>query len=272
VARLEGKVAFITGIGRGQGRSHALRLAAEGADIIGVDICADFASVAYPMSSKEDLDETISLVEGLDRRIVARVADVRDLPALREVVGAGVAELGRLDFAVANAGISPGLFRLTTEEEDKQAWDDVIGVNLTGVWNTTQAAIPHIVAGGRGGAIVLTGSTAGLRGMGGGGYGVAKHGVVGIMRGLANDLAPQNIRVNVVHPTAVNTLMATNEVMQGFLATQVDKGIHLRNALPVDMVEPADISNAIAFLLSDEGRYITGTNLPVDAGFVNRIG
>ena len=272
MARLEGKVAFITGVGRGQGRSHALRLAAEGADIIGVDICADFASVAYPMSSRADLEETVRQVEALDRRMLARVADVRDLPALQSAVEAGVAEFGRLDFIVANAGISPGHFRLTTPEEDKQAWDDVIGVNLTGVWNATQAGIPHIAAGGRGGSIVLTGSTAGLRGMGGGGYGVAKHGVVGIMRGLANDLAPQSIRVNVVHPTAVNTLMATNDAMQGFLSTQVEKGIHLRNPLPVDMVEPADISAAVAFLLSDDARYITGTNLPVDAGFVNRIG
>ncbi|MCW2523219.1 MAG: family mycofactocin-dependent oxidoreductase [Frankiales bacterium] len=272
MARLEGKVAFITGVARGQGRSHALRLASEGADIIGVDICADFDSVAYPMASRAELDETVALVEKLDRRMIARVADVRDLPALRGAVEDGVQELGRLDFIVANAGISPGLFRETTPEEDKQAWDDVIGVNLTGVWNATQAGIPHIVAGGRGGSIVLTGSTAGLRGMGGGGYGVAKHGVVGIMRGLANDLAPQSIRVNVVHPTAVNTLMATNEVMLAFLSTQVEKGIHLRNALPVDMVEPADISAAIAFLLSDDARYITGTNLPVDAGFVNRIG
>ena len=168
LARLEGKVAFITGIGRGQGRSHALRLASEGADIIGVDICADFASVAYPMSTEADLAETVRQVEALDRRIVARVADARDRAALQAVVDEGVAQLGRLDFVVANAGISPGLFRLTTPEEDQQAWDDGIGVNLTGVWNTTQVAIPHIVAGGRGGAIVLTGSTAGLRGMGGG--------------------------------------------------------------------------------------------------------
>ena len=270
--RLEGKVAFITGIGRGQGRSHALRLAAAGADIIGVDICADIASVPYPMSSPEELKETVSQVESLGRRIVAEVADVRDLPALRSVVATGVDMFGRLDFAVANAGISPGQFRETTPEEDAQAWKDAIDVNLTGVWHTTQAAIPHIIAGNRGGAIVLTGSTAGLRGMGGGGYGVAKHGVVGIMRGLANDLAPHSIRVNVVHPTAVNTLMATNDAMQAFLATQVDKGIHLRNALPVDMVEPADISAAVEFLLSDDARYITGTNLPVDAGFVNRIG
>lgn len=270
--RLQGKVAFVTGIGRGQGRSHAVRLASEGADIIGVDICADFESVPYPMSSEADLAETVALVEKQDRRIIARVADTRDRTALRAVVEEGVAEFGRLDFAVANAGISPMAFRQTTEDEDIQAWDDAIAVNLTGVWNTTQVAVPHIIAGGRGGAIVLTGSTAGLRGMGGGGYGAAKHGVVGIMRGLANDLAPHSIRVNVVHPTAVNTMMATNDAMQAFLATQVDKGIHLRNALPVDMVEPADISGAVAYLLSDEGRYITGTNLPVDAGFVNRIG
>lgn len=269
---LEGKVAFITGIARGQGRSHALRLAAAGADIIGVDICVDIASVPYPMSSREELKETVSQVESLGRRVIAEVADVRDLPALRGVVAAGVDDLGRLDFVVANAGISPGHFRETTPEEDAQAWKDAIDVNLTGVWNTTQAAIPHIVAGNRGGAIVLTGSTAGLRGMGGGGYGAAKHGVVGIMRGLANDLAPHSIRVNVVHPTAVNTMMATNDAMQAFLSTQVDKGIHLRNALPVEMIEPGDVSAAVEFLLSDNARYITGSNLPVDAGFVNRIG
>lgn len=272
MGRFDGKVAFITGIGHGQGRSHALRLASEGADIIGVDICTDFDSVGYAMATKDELWETVSQVKALGRRIVAGVADVRDRKALRAVVDEGVSELGRLDYAVANAGISPGLFRQTTEDEDIQAWEDGIGVNLTGVWNTTQVAIPHIIAGGRGGAITLTGSTAGLRGMGGGAYGVAKHGVVGIMRGLANDLAPHSIRVNVVHPTAVNTIMATNEAMQAFLATQVEKGVHLRNALPVDMIEPEDISAAIAFLLSDEARYVTGTNFPVDAGFVNRIG
>lgn len=272
MARLEGRVAFITGIGRGQGRSHAVRLAAAGADIIGVDICANFESVAYPMSSTEDLKETVSLVEEQGRRIVAQVADVRDLAALRNAAADGVQEFGRLDFVVANAGISPGHFREMTSEESERAWTDAIDVNLTGVWNTTQAGIPHIIAGNRGGSIVLTGSTAGLRGMGGGGYGAAKHGVVGIMRGLANDLAPHSIRVNVVHPTAVNTMMAVNGAMQAFLATQVEKGIHLRNALPVDMVEPEDISAAVEFLLSDDARYITGTNLPVDAGFVNRIG
>jgi SDR family mycofactocin-dependent oxidoreductase len=272
VTRLEGKVAFITGIARGQGRSHALRLASEGADIIGVDICADIDSVPYPMASTDDLDETVALVEKLGRRIVAKVADVRDLAALRGVVDAAVADLGRLDFVVANAGISPLAFRETTDAEDEAAWNDVVGVNLTGVWHATKVGSSHIIAGGRGGALVLTSSTAGLRGMSGDGYTASKHGVVGLMRGLANDLAPYSIRVNAVHPTAVNTLMATNEALQGFLATQEDKGIHLRNALPVEMLEPEDISAAVAFLVSDDARYITGTSLPVDAGFVNRIG
>jgi SDR family mycofactocin-dependent oxidoreductase len=272
MARFDGKVAFITGVGRGQGRSHAVRLASEGADIIGIDVCADFASVPYPMASKEDLDETVSMIEALDRRIMARVADVRDVWAVKGAVDAGVAELGRLDYVVANAGISPMTFRETTLDEDELAWNDVIGVNLTGVWHAAMVGARHIIAGGRGGAMVFTGSTAGLRGLGGGGYTAAKHGVVGLMRGLANDWAPHNIRVNVVHPTAVNTLMATNDALQGFLATQVDKGIHLRNALDVEMIEPADISAAVSFLLSDEARYITGSNLPVDAGFVNRIG
>jgi SDR family mycofactocin-dependent oxidoreductase len=272
MARFDGKVAFVTGIGRGQGRTHAVRLASEGADIIGIDVCADFASVPYPMATKEELDETVSLVEALDRRIVASVADVRDIHAVSDAVAAGVAQLGRLDYVVANAGISPFVFRETTVDEDEAAWNDVIAVNLTGVWHAAMAGFRHILAGGRGGAMVFTGSTAGLRGLGGNGYTAAKHGIVGLMRGLANDWAPHNIRVNVVHPTAVNTLMATNEALQGFLATQVEKGVHLRNALDVDMVEPADISAAVAFLLSDEARYITGSNLPVDAGFVNRIG
>ncbi|GAA1647205.1 mycofactocin-coupled SDR family oxidoreductase [Catellatospora bangladeshensis] len=271
MSRLQGKVAFITGIGRGQGRSHAIRLAEEGADIIGVDICRDFDSAPYPMASKEDLAETVRQVEALGRRVVARVADVRDAVGLRSAVEEGVDQLGRLDFAVANAGISTAQFRMTTLEEDIQAWNDVIDVNLTGVWNTAQAAIPYILAGGRGGSIILIGSTAGLRGAGAGPYTAAKHGVVGIMRGLANELAEDNIRVNVVHPTAVNTMMAVNPGMQAFLASQVANGIHSRNAMPVELLEPADISATVAFLCSDESRYITGTNVPVDAGFVNRV-
>jgi SDR family mycofactocin-dependent oxidoreductase len=271
MSRLEGRVAFITGIGRGLGRSHAVRLAAEGADIIGVDICRNFDSVSYPMASEEDLAETVQQIEALGRRVIARVADVRDAAALRRAVQEGVEQFGRLDFAVVNAGISTAQFRIATPEEEEQAWNDVIAVNLTGAWNSAQAAIPYMVAGGRGGAIVFIGSTAGLRGMGAGGYTAAKHGVVGIMRGLANELAEDNIRVNVIHPTGVNTPMAANEKMTAFMAAQADKGVHTRNALPVELLEPADISAAVAFLLSDEARYITGTNLPIDAGFVNRV-
>jgi SDR family mycofactocin-dependent oxidoreductase len=271
VSRLEGKVAFITGIGRGQGRSHALRLASDGADIIGIDICRNFESAPYPMASEDDLAETVRQVEALGRRVVARVADVRDAVGLRSALREGVEQLGRLDFVVASAGISTAQFRMTTLEEDIQAWNDVIDVNLTGVWNTAQAAIPYLLAGGRGGAIILIGSTAGLRGVGSGPYTTAKHGVVGIMRGLANELAEDNIRVNVVHPTAVNTMMAVNPGMEAFLASQVANGVHSRNAMPVELLEPEDISATVAFLLSDEARYITGSNIPVDAGFVNRV-
>jgi len=272
VSRLEGKVAFITGIGRGQGRSHAVRLAEEGVDIIGIDICRDIESAPYPMATEEDLAETVRQVEKTGRRAFARVADVRDTVGLRAALQEGVEQFGRLDFVVANAGISTAQFRMTTLEEDNQAWNDTIDVNLTGVWNTAQAAIPYLLAGGRGGSIVLIGSTAGLRGAGSGPYAAAKHGVVGIMRGLANELAEDNIRVNVVHPTGVNTLMATNPGMEAYLSAEAAKGNHSQNAMPVELLEPSDISDAVVFLCSDGARYITGTNLPVDAGFVNRVG
>jgi SDR family mycofactocin-dependent oxidoreductase len=271
MSRFQGRVAFITGIGRGLGRSLAVRLASEGADIIGVDICRNVESTAYPMATQDDLTETARQVEALGRRVVARVADVRDGAALRRVVQEGVEQFRRLDFVVANAGISTAQFRMTTPEQDERAWNDVIAVNLTGAWLTAQAAIPHMVTGGRGGSIVFIGSTAGLRGIGASGYTAAKHGVVGIMRGLANELAEDNIRVNVVHPTAVNTLMAVNEGMQAFADAQAEKGGRSQNAMPVDLLDPAYVSAAVAFLLSDEARYITGTNLPVDAGFVNRV-
>lgn len=272
MSRFEGRVAFITGIGRGQGRSLAVRLASEGADIIGIDICRNVGSAAYPMSSEDDLSETARQVEALGRRVVARVADVRDSAAVRRAVQEGVERFGRLDFVVANAGISTAQFRMVTAEQEEQAWNDVIAVNLTGAWITAQAGIPYMVAGGRGGSIVFIGSTAGLVGVGAGGYTAAKHGVVGLMRGLANELAEDNIRVNVVHPTAVNTLMAVNDGMQAFADAQAEQGAGTQNALPVGLLEPSDISAVVAFLLSDEARYITGTNLPVDAGFVNRSG
>jgi len=269
MGKLDGKVAFITGAARGQGRSHAIRLAQEGADIIAVDICQQIATVPYPMSTPDDLAETAKQVEALDRRIFTAQADVRDTAALKAAFDAGVAELGPVDIVLANAGIAPmGL------HEPHGAWQDVIDVNLTGVFNTVEIAIPSMIERGQGGAIVLTSSTAGINGIGGPtggglGYTAAKHGVVGLMRSYANNLAQHSIRVNTVHPTGVNTPMIVNEAMQEWLE-QAGESSALTNALPVPMVEPVDISNAIAWLVSDDARYVTGVTLPVDAGFTNK--
>ena len=268
--KLEGKVAFITGAARGQGRSHAVRLAQEGADIIAVDICRQIDSVTYPMATPEDLDQTVKEVEALDRRIVARQADVRDEAGLRAAFDAGVAELGPVDIVLANAGIAP-----MSMHEIHQAWQDVIDVNLTGVFNTVETAIGSMIERGQGGAIVLTSSTAGINGIGGPtrgglGYTAAKHGVVGLMRSYANTLAPHTIRVNSVHPTGVRTPMVVNDVMAEFLAADPSLSNAMANALPVDMVEPVDISNAILWLVSDDAGYVTGVTLPVDAGFTNK--
>src|ERR1700735_4956496 len=270
MGKLEGKVAFLTGAARGQGRSHAIRLAAEGADIIAVDICGQIDSVPYPMATPDDLAETVKGVEGLDRRIFARQADVRDEAGLKAAFEAGVAELGPVDIVLANAGIAP-----MSLHEEHAAWQDVIDVNLTGVFNTVETAIPSMIERGQGGAIVLTSSTAGINGIGGPsrgglGYTAAKHGVVGLMRVYANNLAPHSIRVNTVHPTGVNTPMVVNEAMQQFLESDPAMGQAMANALPVDMVEPVDISNAILWLVSDDGRYVTGITVPVDAGFTNK--
>jgi SDR family mycofactocin-dependent oxidoreductase len=269
--KLEGKVAFITGAARGQGRSHAVRLAQEGADIIAVDICAQIGSVGYPMATPEDLAETVKEVEALDRRIVARQADVRDEAGLRAAFEAGVAELGPVDIVLANAGIAP----MSVGEEPHEAWQDAIDVNLTGVFNTVEIAVPSMIERGAGGAIVLTSSTAGINGIGGSdrgglGYTASKHGVVGLMRSYANYLAPHRIRVNSVHPTGVNTPMVVNDIMQAFLASDPSLSQAMANALPVDMVEPVDVSNAILWLVSDDARYVTGVTLPVDAGFTNK--
>jgi (+)-trans-carveol dehydrogenase len=274
--KLEGKVAFITGAARGQGRSHAIRLAEEGADIIAVDICDQVGSVPYPMATPEDLTETVKEVEALDRRIVATQADVRDYGALKKALDDGVAELGRLDIVSANAGIaSYG----QAAELDETTWQDMIDINLTGVWHAAKAAIPHLIAGGRGGSIVLTSSTAGLLAIPNMAHYVsAKHGVVGLMRTLALELAPHFIRVNSVHPTGVDTPMVQNDAsMRLFLpdadnptAEQYAEVMGSLNALPIPWVEPRDISNAVLFLASDEARYITGVTLPVDAGSVTK--
>jgi SDR family mycofactocin-dependent oxidoreductase len=272
VGKLDGKVALITGAARGQGRSHAVRLAQEGADVIAVDICEQLDTVPYPMATPEDLQQTVKEVEALDRRIVATRADVRDLGALQEVVRDGVAQLGRLDIVLANAGIAP----MGDDADPGRAFRDVVDVNLTGVWNTVRAAAPVMVEQGEGGAIVLTSSTAGLKGIGGGspggeGYTAAKHGVVAKVRMSPTTLAPHRIRVNSVHPTGVNTPMIVNDFMQQWLA-EAGEGVAgaLSNLLPVDLLEPVDISNAILFLVSDDARYITGVTLPVDAGFTTK--
>jgi SDR family mycofactocin-dependent oxidoreductase len=270
MGKLDGRVAFITGAARGQGRSHAIRLAEEGADIIAVDICRQVESVAYPMSTPDDLAATAKEVENRDRRIVAVEADVRDEVALQAAFDRGVAKLGPVDIVLANAGIAP-----MAPKEHRQAWQDVIDINLTGVFHTVEVAIPSMIERGQGGSIVLTSSTAGLTGIGGPGpgglgYTASKHGVVGLMRNYANELAPHSIRVNTVHPTGVRTPMVVNDVLQAMLAQSVSAGSSLENALPVDLVEPEDISNAIVWLVSDEGRYVTGVTLPVDAGFVNK--
>jgi SDR family mycofactocin-dependent oxidoreductase len=270
VGKLEGKVAFITGAARGQGRSHAIRLAQEGADIIAVDICQQIDSVTYPMSTPDDLAETAKQVEALDRRIFTAQADVRDAQGLKAAFDQGTAEIGPVDIVLANAGIAPMSLHPLPRE-----WQDVIDVNLTGVYNTVETAIPGMIERGKGGAIVLTSSTAGINGIGGQtpgglGYTAAKHGVVGLMRSYANILARHSIRVNTVHPTGVNTPMVVNEAMQEFLQSDPTMGQSMMNALPVDMVEPVDISNAILFLVSDDGRYVTGVTLPVDAGFTNK--
>lgn len=267
--KLAGKVAFITGAARGQGRSHAVRLAQEGADIIAVDLCAQVETVGYPMATPEDLQETVREVEALDRRIVATQTDVRDRTALQSAFDTGVAELGGVDIVLANAGIAA--LSLNPVEEE---WQDVLDINLTGVYNTIEVAKPSLIERG-GGSIVITSSTAGLNGIGGntpGGlaYTAAKHGVVGLMRGYANYLAAHSIRVNTVHPTGVNTPMVVNETMQKFLEQDPQMGQAMANALPVPMLEAVDISNAILYLVSDDGRYVTGVTLPVDAGFTNK--
>jgi (+)-trans-carveol dehydrogenase len=274
--RVEGKVAFITGAARGQGRSHAVRLAQEGADIIAVDLCAQVDSVPYPMSTPEDLAQTVKEVEALDRRIVATQADVRDYAGLKKALDEGVAQLGRLDIVSANAGI---VSYDRADELPEQSWQDVIDTNLTGVWHAAKAAIPHLRAGGRGGSIILTSSTAGLKGYQNlAHYVSAKHGVVGLMRTLALELAPDMIRVNSVHPTSVDTDMIQNDATYRLFRPDLENpgrqdmaeagtGI---NALPIPWVEPVDISNAVLFLASDEARYITGVTLPVDAGFLDK--
>jgi len=274
--RLAGKVAFVTGAARGQGRSHAVRLAAEGADIIAVDICEQLDSVGYPMSSKADLDETVAQVQALDRRIVARQADVQDLAALTAAVDEGIAEFGRLDVVVANAGIASYRPALELSELD---WDEMISVNLSGVWRTIRASVPHVKAHGEGGSVIITSSTSGLRGIPNAAhYAAAKHGLVGLMKVLALELGRDRIRVNTIHPTTVDTPMVQNqETLELFLPGQQDQSQEAfarvakrLNVLPVPWIQSEDVSDLVVFLASDEAKYITGSALLVDAGMISR--
>lgn len=270
--QFEGKVAFITGAARGQGRSHAVRFAEEGADIIAVDLCGQIDSVGYPMTTREDLDETVNLVEKTGRRIVAEQGDVRDFERMKAVVAEGVAELGRLDFVLANAGILPAFGE---QRHEMAAFDDSVAVLLNGVYYTIEAALPYLLSQDEGGAIVITSSTAGLnslcptltsqsRGMAG--YHAGKHGVVGLMRYYATSLAEKNIRVNTVHPTGVATPMILNEGFAELVAENPQDVTGLQAPLPVELIDTSDVTDAMVYLCGRSGRYITGITLPVDGG------
>jgi SDR family mycofactocin-dependent oxidoreductase len=248
------------------GRSHAVRLAEEGADLILIDICKSLPEVEYPLASREDLEETARLVEKHNRRAITHVVDVRDAAALASAVDDGVAQLGGLDAAVANAGVlTVGTWDTTTSEQ----WRTVVDVNLIGTWNTCAAALPHLVE--RGGSLIIISSSAGLKGtplhLP---YTASKHGVVGLCRALANELAAQNVRVNTVHPTGVETGMRPESLHELLVETRPDLVPIFLNALPIVLAEPIDISNAVLFLVSDESRSVTGLEFKVDAGVTLR--
>ena len=272
--RVEGKVAFITGAARGQGRSHAVRLAQEGADIIAIDICGPVSTnTQVEPATSDDLAETADLVKQLNRRIVTAEVDVRDYDAVKAAVDGGVEQLGRLDIVCANAGIGNG--GQTLDRTSEADWADMIDVNLSGVWKTVKAAVPHLISQGEGGSIILTSSVGRPEGLPHTGhYIAAKHGVVGLMRTFAVELGQHSIRVNSVHPTNVNTPLFMNEgTMKLFRPDLENPGpddlavaAQFMHVLPVGWVDPVDISNAVLFLASDESRYVTGLTMTIDAG------
>ena len=272
--RVEGKVAFITGAARGQGRSHAVRLAEEGADIIAIDVCKPIVeNTTIPAATPEDLAETADLVKAHNRRIFTAEVDVRDYDAMKAAVDAGVEQLGRLDIIVANAGIGNG--GDTLDQCSEHDWQEMIDINLSGVWKSVKAGVPHLISGGNGGSIVLTSSVGGLKAYPHcGNYVAAKHGVVGIMRSFAVELGQHMIRVNSVHPTHVSTGMIMNEGTWKMFRPDLENPgpddmapiCQMFHTLPIPWVDPIDISNAVLFFVSDEARYITGVTLPIDAG------
>lgn len=271
---LRGKVALITGAARGQGRAHAVQLASDGADVIAIDICANIDTIPYDLGTREDLDETCRLVEKQGQRASAHVADVREIDQLERAFTTGLVELDtdHADIVIANAGVcswSPGV-------DDNAAFHDALAVMLVGVWNTIRVTTPAMIAAGRGGSVVLTSSTAALRGYLGGtggldGYTAAKAAIVGLMHVYANILGPHNIRVNTIHPTGVDTAMLHNPAYQAWADAALANPLsNLANKLPdVPLVQAADIANAVAWLVSEAGRYVSGVTLPVDAGFCN---
>jgi len=278
MGRFTDKIVVITGAARGQGRSHAVRLAAEGADVIALDVCHDIDSVAYDLATPADLEETARLVAEQGRRVVTTEVDVRDGEAVARAVADGARRLGGVDVVLANAGI--GL--MDAAADPGRAFRDQLDVNLVGVWNTVQAAAPLMIEQGRGGAVVLTSSAFGLIGRGGDGTGgsdgyvASKHGVVGLMRTFATWLAPHGIRVNCVNPSGVATRMVLNPAVEALFGggdlTELNPKPtdDVANLLDVALVEVQDVTAAVAFLASDEARYVTGVALPVDAGMLVR--
>jgi SDR family mycofactocin-dependent oxidoreductase len=273
--KAEKKVAFITGVARGQGRAHAVKLASRGMNIIGLDICADIASMDYPNATEDDLLATVKQVQAAGGEIVAAPGDVRSYDDLGRVLQAGLDRFGRVDVLLANAGI----IRLSPGGDRDQTWSDIIDVNLTGVWRTIEVVLPAIRAGHRGGSIVITSSTAGIKGTGtdkagAQAYTAAKRGLVGLMQVLANEHAAEMIRVNTIHPTGVRTGMNENPAMEALMAQAAAGGKNtisaMQNALPIPILQPENIADAVAWLVSDEASYITGIQLPLDAGFAIR--
>lgn len=276
MGRVEGKVALISGAARGQGRAHAVRLAEEGAAIIMFDFCGVIDTVPYPLPTSDDLGETGRMIRELGGEVYSYQADVRDFDAVKAGVDAGVKALGKIDIVCANAGI---LSLGRAHELSEAQWTDIININLTGVWHTCKAAIPPMLDADNGGSIILTSSTAGTKGLGNAAhYVAAKHGVVGLMKTLAVELGPSHIRVNTVHPTQVNTPLIFHEPLYKAFRPDLEEptiddfippsiGINL---IPVPWIEPVDVSNAVLFLASDEARYVTGTELRIDAGALTK--
>ncbi|MCW2614503.1 MAG: putative oxidoreductase [Frankiales bacterium] len=274
MGRMDGRVVFITGAARGQGRSHAVRLAEEGADVVGVDLCEQIDIVPYTMATREDLDETVRLVEKTGRRMLASTCDVRDLPGLQAAFDAGVAEFGHIDTVLANAGV---IMMNSQEKDPAEAWQVGIDIMLTGVWNTIRVSFPHMVERGQGGAMVLTSSAAGLMGLGSGGggddaYAIAKLGVTGLAKSYANFLGPHSIRVNAIAPTGVATPMVTENPELFKVISQTPSLVNsMSNLLPIEMLEPRDVSETVLFLVAnDSGRAYTGSVLTIDAGLLTK--